>query len=342
MDTRIQAFSTAGCHLPQDVPACRRAMVSVGPLCNYRCEFCYFKNDLKSTLPLDEIKRHIDSLYDYGFREFDLTGGEPSIRKDFFDIINYCAARGTVSCLSNGYKFSDIEFCKNAQQHGLNEVLLSIHGSNAAQHDRIVGHRGAFDRIIRAARNCISLGYRVRINCTVHETNADTLDTEYVELINSLGVFEVNFICVNYFSDNKDYKDQSLKIITDAIKRCIDKLTCKLINVRYVPYCYMKGYEKHVTGYYQLIYDIYDWNLTSYSRRNGLPAHCDFIKDQAEDAKSMRCNGFHKDDACRKCLWFFICDGIKDGMNAPYLPEAGKPITDVVHYRRDFFPREDE
>lgn len=333
----IQAFSTAGCRLPEDVPVCKRAVVNVGPLCNYRCEFCYFKKDLKSSTPIEDIKAFIDELYSYGFREFDLTGGEPAIRKDFFDILDYCSGKGTVSCLSNGYKFADLKFCTEAQQHGLNEVLFSVHGSAKEQHDRIVGHTGAFDRIVQAIKNCKSLGYRVRVNCTVHEFNAGTLDTEYVNLMNELDPFEINFICVNYFSDNKDYKKQSLSIITNAIKKCIDNLRCPLVNVRYVPFCYMKGYEKHVTGYYQLIYDIYDWNLTSYRQKHELPCTANFIKDQAEDAKAMRCQGFHKGEECRKCKWFFICDGIKDGMNDEYLPEAGKPITNVVHYRERFF-----
>ena len=332
-----QLFSTAGCRCPDDVAPCKRAVINTGPLCNYKCEFCYFKKDLKSYLPLDVVKDKIDCMYNYGFREFDLTGGEPSIRKDFFDILDYCSERGTVSCLSNGYKFADPEFCANAQKHGLNEVLLSLHGSNPEQHDKIVGFKGAFDRITKAIHNCKQLGYRVRINCTVHEVNAKTLDTEYASLLNSLDVFEINFICVNYFSDNADYKEQSLLYITDAIKRTIDKLDCKLINVRYVPFCYMQGYEQHVTGYYQLIYDIYDWNLTSYRRKQDMPSRGDFIKDQAKDAKEMRCQGFHKGTPCRDCQWFFICDGIKHGMTDPYKPVPGRKINDVVHYRRDFF-----
>ena len=334
--TNIQLFSTAGCKLPPD-PPCKRAVIGVGSLCNYRCEFCYFKYDLKSSISLDEIKAKIDRMYEYGFREFDLTGGEPSIRKDFFDILDYCNQRGTVSCLSNGYKFADLEFCREAQKHGLNEVLFSLHGSNVEQHDHIVGHKGAFKRIIQAIKNCKALGYRVRLNCTVHEGNASTLNTEYTDLVNELDVFEVNFICVNYFDNNRDYKSQSLKIITDAIKGAIDRLNCKLINVRYVPYCYMQGYEKYVTGYYQLIYDIYDWNLTSYRHKERLPSKSDFIKDQAHDAKNMRTQGFHKGPECKACQWYFICDGIKHGMNDPYKPVKGKWINDVLYYRHDFF-----
>lgn len=331
-----QLFSITGCRLPSDTP-CKRAVVGVGPLCNYRCEFCYFKHDLKSSLPLDEIKNKIDRMYAYGFREFDLTGGEPAIRPDFMELLDYCFARGSVSCLSNGYKFADLAFCQEAQRHGLNEVLFSLHGSNAEQHDSIVGHKGAFSKILKAIANCKELGYRVRLNCTVHEGNAATLDTEYVNLVNSLNVFEVNFICVNYFDQNADYKKQSLSIITNAIKNAIDCLTCKLINVRYVPYCYMQGYERYVTGYYQLIYDIYDWNLTSYRHKDALPLKADFIRDQAEDAKEMRCRGFHKGEECRRCQWFFICDGIKNGMQDSYKPVKGKWITDVLHYRHGFF-----
>lgn len=332
-----QLLSTIGCQLDRNVEPCRRAVVNTGPLCNYKCEFCYFKNDLKSCLPLEDVKRKVDSLYNYGFRQFDLTGGEPSIRKDFFDILDYCKKYGEVSCLSNGYKFADLQFCKDAQQHGLNEVLFSVHGSNSQQHDAIVGHQGAFERILQAIKNCKSLGYRVRINCTVTEKNANTLASEYPDLINPLDVFEVNFIVVNYFSDNKDFPGQSLELITNAIKCCIDKLSCKLINVRYVPYCYMQGYEKHVTGYYQLVYDVYDWNLTSYRHHDNMPVSTDMHRDQYNDAKRMRCDGFHKTEACKECKYFYICDGIKNGMPAQPKVVQGIRLTDVNHFRHGFF-----
>ena len=105
----------------------------------------------------------------------------------------------------------------------------------------------------------------VRINCTVYDKNYDTLSAK---LFNKMNPLEVNFITLNYWEGGEgnvgNYKEA-----TSAIKKCIDKLTVKYINVRYTPYCYMVGYEKYVCNHYQHIYDIYDWNKGIYSNTKG-------------------------------------------------------------------------
>lgn len=339
-------FSTVGLKFDDQTPANNRAKVRTGSICNCNCEFCYNKNHLRDNdETFESIKEQIDIYYEFGIREFDLSGGEPSILKEFFDILDYCVSKPgcTVSCLSNGYKFANFDFIKKAQDHGLNEILFSLHGSNPETHDQIVGRKGAFKKLLQAIANAQKLGFRVRINCTVYDKNYHLLDTEYANLINNINPFEVNFILLNYFSDNKDFRPLTIDIICDAIKRCIDKIQkIKLINVRYVPFCYMQGYERYQTNYYQLLFDIYDWNLPSYvvdrwklhkmnpTQRLKLGYDC---------ARKMRVQSFVKPDKCKKCKYYFICDGMKDDikhLNDVY-PVPGDKITDINYFRKSFF-----
>jgi hypothetical protein len=45
------------------------------------------------------------------------------------------------------------------------------------------------------------------------------------------------------------------------IKKAIDVAGDKLwVNVRYIPFCMMKGYEKHIVGFKQVYFDEYEWN----------------------------------------------------------------------------------
>lgn len=339
----IQELSCIGIKPNLEVQYCQRARLYTGPLCNYKCVFCYCKNHLKDTKSLEQILKEVDYYYDYGIRELDLSGGEPSIRKDFFEILDYCTSKGiTPSCLSNGFKFADLEFCKETQKHGLNEVLFSLHGSNEELHDSIVQHKGAFKRIIQAIKNTKALGYRVRVNCTVTELNYKTLYDEFPKLVNSLDVFEVNLILVNNWEDNEGGKIVDLETLTNAINASIDKFKTKLVNVRYTPFCYLTEHLENCTNYAQIAYDIYDWDIACYTilpeelhKYTRTPNY--MIRNQLESAKKNRIQGFFKTPECKECKFFYICDGLKKGCNAKVKPVKGPKIMDPIFFRKDFF-----
>ena len=57
--------------------------------CNLDCDYCFQKDNTKSDLSNMEIKRIIDKLYSHGTRILSFLGGEPTIRKDFVDLVKY-------------------------------------------------------------------------------------------------------------------------------------------------------------------------------------------------------------------------------------------------------------
>ncbi len=352
-----QILSTYGVKLLDD-PRCKRVKIFTGPLCNHNCLFCYYKDRLKNIFPFEAIKERIDLAYEYGCRDADLSGGEASIRKDFFDILDYCTSKGMkVSTVSNGWKFADFNFIKEAHKHGLNEILFSLHGSNPDLHDDIVRHKGAFKRLIQAIKNAKELGFRVRINCTVFSQNVKNLEEEYPRLLLELQPFEVNFIEVNYWSDNKDFKTSNTEETVFYLKKCIDKIKDNmLVNVRYIPFCYMKGYEKYNTNYFQIVYDIYDWEIFGYTYlseklENPLNiakinfknmSELDKLKLNYNAARENRINGFEKLEECYRCKHFYICDGIKKALlntikPHPEIVEVKDQIKDPLYYRHGFF-----
>ena len=75
--------------------------LSITDVCNFRCTYClpqgYKKNpgDMRSFLSAEEISRLVKALSELGDYKIRLTGGEPTVRKDFFDILkdmkqNFC------------------------------------------------------------------------------------------------------------------------------------------------------------------------------------------------------------------------------------------------------------
>ena len=75
--------------------------LSINSVCNFRCTYClpqcYRINpgDMRSFLSAEEISRLVKALSELGVCKIRLTGGEPTVKKDFFDILkdmkqNFC------------------------------------------------------------------------------------------------------------------------------------------------------------------------------------------------------------------------------------------------------------
>jgi MoaA/NifB/PqqE/SkfB family radical SAM enzyme len=337
-------YNAASTSLEYDLvePVCNRAKLDTGTHCNYRCGFCYYKQQLTEITPVEEIYKRIDYLHACGITEVDLSGGESSIHKHWFDILDYCSALGMkISTLSNGYKFADIEFLRASQTKGLTEILFSVHGFDRDSHNEMVGNRHGYDKIVQAVHNAHKLGITVRINCTVTHTNYEHVDVEFVDLMLALRPYELNFLTLNYWGDAHKQQCIDYAVVTPHIHRAIDALVeqIPIINVRYTPYCFMKGYEKHVCNYYQHIYDVYDWNIAVYDYTiDPATYRADPIKALYQSARDNRMNTYYKTAECVKCKHYFICDGVEKNItNITVRPEPGERISQVNFYRRGWY-----
>jgi MoaA/NifB/PqqE/SkfB family radical SAM enzyme len=344
----VNKMSTEGLIVDLATPRCNRAKLDTGTFCNYDCEFCYYRDKLDIKTSFEIVKERADYLLAYGITQVDLSGGESSVSSDWFNILDYCNERfDHVSCLTHGGKFANKEFLEESKARGLKEILFSLHGATDETHDSITNRKGSFKRILQAIKNAQELEMIVRINCTVYYKNYTQLDNIYAELINNINPFEVNFITLNYWEGadiektNVSYSD-----MTNGIKQCIDILNKDMIiNVRYVPYCYMNGYEKYVCNQYQHIYDLYDWNKEVYLDES-LP-RIDISKTYTNEEKldlaykqcaSLRVRYYYKDVKCVSCKYFYICDGVeKELPNTTMTPIEGEKIKEVTFFRKEHF-----
>ena len=322
---------------------CNRAKLDTGTHCNYNCSFCYYGDKLNEITSFDIIKKRIDKLITIGITEVDLSGGESSIHRDWFKILDYCSSKNLkISTLSNGSKFKNEDFLLKSKEHGLREILFSVHGYNSEIHDKIVSKKGAFDDIISSIENAKKLNIVVRINCTITKDNFNGLDNEFVKLMKKLNPLEVNFLTLNYWDNAGKFVPIDYNIVTPKIKTSIDLLKdhIKYLNVRYTPYCFMKGYEKYVCNYYQHIYDIYDWNIAAYRENVEIEK---YLKDQRvymhNIAKENRLRSYYKTKECFNCKYYYICDGIEKTIpdTIQLHPIDDEKIKDPNYFRKNFY-----
>jgi len=139
--------------------------------CNLRCRMCYNAagQALPSEMTTGQFKALLDSMNQAGVFEARLTGGEPTQRYDFFDILDYVIAMGFYTSLAtNGVWESDLtgEVCRRR----IDDVIVSLEGPEEINDRFRAG--GSFRKTLAAIKALKSAGIRkVRINTVVSRAN---------------------------------------------------------------------------------------------------------------------------------------------------------------------------
>lgn len=149
--------------------------------CNLRCSHCYQGGEEQTELSFDEIRdvlteiremlRQWSETYDISFSSsYNITGGEPFLRSDFFRILEEIASQQIdIYLLTNG-TLIDQDAAKRLSALGVRGVQVSIDGPQDI-HDRIRG-RGSFAMAMDGARELINAGLTVTLNVTLSNLNA--------------------------------------------------------------------------------------------------------------------------------------------------------------------------
>ena len=99
-----------------------------------------------------EGKRLIDEIADYASPVIVLSGGEPLLREDCFDLARYGTDKGLRMCLATNGTLVDEKVCRNIKETDIKMVSLSLDGSTAKTHDNFRQQPGAFDGVKGAVK----------------------------------------------------------------------------------------------------------------------------------------------------------------------------------------------
>jgi len=135
--------------------------------CNFKCPHCGTAagEAREDELKTDEILKAIDSLAELGCKIFSVTGGEPLLRKDIFEVLGYAKDKGmTIGIVTNGYATED--YIPQLKKVGLDSVLVSIDGYGA-NHEKIRGTKGSYEKCLKSLDLYYELKVPVRAVSTV-------------------------------------------------------------------------------------------------------------------------------------------------------------------------------
>ena len=164
--------------------------------CNYNCLHCFNAADnapLMSEWSMDEADCLLDQARDCGINAFTITGGEPMLHRNFFDILAGIYSRGMyVEELNTNGFFIDKPALDRMREIGC-VPLMKISFDGIGYHDWMRNRKGAGESALRAISLCLENGFPVKVQTNMNRRNRDSM-TKTAELFDSMGVGEMRII----------------------------------------------------------------------------------------------------------------------------------------------------
>lgn len=170
----------------------RRIYMQITRKCNIGCDYCFIKADEKgSHVPTEHVFRIGQHMADQGLMEVRLTGGEPTLHPDFFEIMRFFKANNIyVSVATNGVwsKNTLDSLCEEEKMW----IICSLDG-NRETHNRF--RRGTYDTVIKNLHTLKERNpaVRIRLNTVLTKINMDQV-FELAELCKSLKTESITII----------------------------------------------------------------------------------------------------------------------------------------------------
>jgi len=186
--------------------------------CNLTCRHCYATSadkDFPGELSTEEVFTVMDDLRAYGVPVLILSGGEPLMRPDIFEISQRAKAMGFYVGLSSNGTLIDERNIEDIAAVGYDYVGISLDGMRAT-HDRFRRLEGAFDAALRGIRLCRDAGIKVGMRFTLTRDNARDLP-DLLRLMDAEGIDKFYLSHLNYAGrGNKNRMDDAHHRMTRA------------------------------------------------------------------------------------------------------------------------------
>ncbi|HIH2762474.1 MAG TPA: radical SAM protein [Candidatus Azoamicus sp. MARI] len=191
--------------------------LSVTDLCNFNCKYCLpYKNiqiNKYDQLSTYEIYNLMNVLSDLGIKKIRLTGGEPTVRKDFLDICKIISSFKNIQSLvltTNGYSLNNI--IKNVYKTGVNGINISLDTLNDIKFYNITNKK-YFNKVYAGILKSLEFDLDVKLNIVLSD-------------FFSLSDFETFYSLIKY-------KKISIRLIsqmeTNEIKKNVNNLKMEYI-----------------------------------------------------------------------------------------------------------------
>ena len=187
--------------------------LSISDVCNFKCGYCLpdgykiDKSDNRTFLKIEEIGRLAKTLSELGVSKIRLTGGEPTVRKDFFEIVKIIKKNSGIKktvITTNGYRLDKI--AGDIKNSGLDGINISIDSLDSKTFKKITGH-DRLSEILKGIKELQKLNFKnIKINAVLLKGVNDT-EKDFNDWAEFLKNNEIDFRYIELMQtgDNLDY-----------------------------------------------------------------------------------------------------------------------------------------
>lgn len=157
--------------------------------CNLKCVHCRCSSDMLSSegdFSTEEGKKLLKEISDFSKPVVVLSGGEPLLRPDIFELAEYGTSLGLRICMATNGALVNDEVCEKMKKADIKMVSLSLDGSTAEVHDDFRGCQGAFQGVVNAAAYFRKHGQKFLINSSFTKRNQSDIANTF-KVAKSLG-----------------------------------------------------------------------------------------------------------------------------------------------------------
>ena len=154
----------------------------------------------------------IDSIASFAKPILILTGGEPMMRPDIFQLARYASDKEFRVVMAPCGQMITPETARKIKDSGIRRISISIDGATSVSHDKFRGVAGAFESTMEGLKNAIAEKIEFQINTTVTRSNLSEIDRIY-ELALKLGAVAFDIFMLVPTGRGSALKDQGLTAV---------------------------------------------------------------------------------------------------------------------------------
>jgi heme b synthase len=180
--------------------------------CNLRCLHCRasatdepFPGELSTT----EAKKLIDDIAAFSKPVIILTGGEPLLRKDVFELARYGTDKGLIMTMGTNGTLVTPEIAKKIKDSGIQRVAISLESAEAEKHDIFRNVQGAYAASLEGIKNLREAGVPFQIDPTITARNVDEID-DIVDKAIELGAAAVHIFLLVPTGRGKELEEEEI------------------------------------------------------------------------------------------------------------------------------------
>jgi radical SAM protein with 4Fe4S-binding SPASM domain len=198
--------------------------------CNLLCTHCYLPTNNTQTTLNQNIPSSDELDTDAAFKVINdiaeinpniiliLTGGEPLLRRDIFDLSRHASGKGMMVLLGTNACLINDDVAKRLKDSGVSGIGISLDSMRPDVHDSIRGLKGSWEKAIEGMRACKRNGLEIQIQTTVFRKNYDEIP-DVVAFANEMGAKVFNLFFLVCTGRGQDITDITSKQYEDALKQ---------------------------------------------------------------------------------------------------------------------------